>query len=89
MPGKFALTLNRVAGDVGQVALKAAFDNKTIDPFVITLAKGPGTDPTGDSFAFQAMVEEFNDLSQVEPKKKVSCSASLKVSGAITVTPGT
>jgi hypothetical protein len=87
-PGKWALTLNRVAGDAGQVAVKASFDAKTLKQYRITLPMLPAQVTNGDRYAFTALVEEFNDLSSVKADKKVTTQAALKVSGSIPFTAG-
>ena len=87
-PGKYTINLNRVPGDAGQAALLAAFNNKTISPFVITLPKTSAQTTKGDTYSFNALVEEFNDVSDVKPDKKITSQAALKVSGPITFTAG-
>lgn len=88
-PGKWDVTLNRVSGDAGQLLLVAAFNAATVGPFTITLPKTPTQTTSGDKYAFTALVEELDDVSDVKPDKKVTTKASLKVSGAITFTAGT
>jgi hypothetical protein len=88
-PGKWAITLNRVAGDAGQAAVLASFNGMTIVSYTIQLPKGPSQTTTGDKFVFNALVEEWNDLSSVKADKKITTQGALKVSGPITFTAGT
>lgn len=89
-PGNFKCILNRVQGDTGQAAVLASFNAlpPTKVMYQIVLPKTPIQVSTGDTFQFTAMVEEFNDLSTIKPDKKIATSMGLKVSGPITLTPG-
>lgn len=87
-PGKWALTLNRVAGDAGQVAVKASFDGKTLKQYRITLPQLATQATNGDRYTFTSLVEEFNDLSSVKADKKVTTQGALKVSGSIAFAAG-
>ena len=88
-PGGFALSMNRVSSDPGQIALLASFNAATTLMYQAQLPKAPGQTTTGDLFAFSAIVEEFNDLGTVKADKGIMTPAKLKVSGPITLTPGT
>ena len=90
-PGMFKITMNRVVGDPGQVALLASFNAQppTIVPYVITLPKTATQTVSGDKYAFIAMVDEMEDISSVKADKKITSTASIKVSGPITFTAGT
>ena len=88
-PGKWDITMNRVQGDAGQLALLAAFNGMTISSFTVQLPKTTTQLTAGDKYVFNSLVEEFDDISDVKPDKKITSKASLKVSGAITFTAGT
>ena len=88
-PGKYDLTMNRVSGDPGQVAIKVSFEAKSLLPYRITLPLAPGQTTTGDVYAFTAIVEGLDDMSSTAPAKQVITKASLKVSSSITLTVGT
>jgi hypothetical protein len=88
-PGGFNVTLNRVPGDAGQTAVLASFNGKTVVLYKITLQKSATQTTTGDSYAFSALVEEWNDLGSVKADKKIATQGKLKVSGPITFTAGT
>jgi hypothetical protein len=87
-PGNFKITMNRVPGDAGQAAMLSAFNTQATAAFTITLPKTSSQSTTGDKYAFNALVEEFNDLGSVRPDKKITTEAALKVSGPITFTAG-
>ena len=99
-PGSFSGTMNRVSGDTGQVAVKAAFGGivggvpttPTLNYWKVQLAKNPNATPpqtvSGDSLVFLGMVEEFTNFGTVKTDKKVSTSFKIKVSGAIYETLG-
>jgi hypothetical protein len=84
-PGNYAITMNRVPGDPGQILILAAFNTypPSTASFSIVLRKSPTQTTTGDTYSFVAIVEEFNDISDVDPKKQIMTTASLKVSGPI------
>jgi hypothetical protein len=86
--GNYDLTMNRVSGDSGQAALLAAFVSKANTGFKVTMPLSPLQTTTGDVFTFNALVEEFDDLSDVSSTKQVVTKAKLKVSGAVTLTVG-
>jgi len=89
-PGKFAGTLSRVSGDAGQVAVKASFNAvpPTLVQYQVLLPKTPSQSSTGDKLVFLAMVEEFNNLGDVKPDKKVMTQFGFKISGPIVETLG-
>ena len=88
-PGMFNFTMNRIAGNTaaGQLAILAAFNTQTINPYRVTLPKGTGQATTGDRYTFIALVESCN-LSNIGPTKKMSYSVTIKVSGQLTNTVG-
>ena len=88
-PGNFAVTLNRVAGDTGQVAVKTAFDARPniAAGWTITLGPAPGQ-TVGDSYSFNAIIEGMDDLGTVKPDGIVQSKMTLKVSGGITLIAG-
>lgn len=96
-PGSFKITMNRVQstsgdapGDAGQVAMLASFNATppTVLLYKITLPKSASQTTMGDTYQFSAMVEEFEDIGTIKADKKISTTASLKVSGPITLTAG-
>jgi hypothetical protein len=84
--GTWEFTGNRVGGDAGQVALEAAFTSLALQTFTIQLPKSGAQTTTGDLFTFSALIEEIDY--NVDATKVVKMTGKLKVSGAITVTPG-
>jgi hypothetical protein len=89
-PGKFSGVMNRVSGDAGQVAVKASFNAvpPTLVQYQVQLPKLPTQSTKGDSLTFLAMVEEFNNIGNVKPDKKIATQFAFKVSGPITETLG-
>lgn len=86
--GNFELTVNRVAGDAGQLALETAFEGLLTKSFQITLPLSTTQVSTGDEYAFKAVVEEFDNISEIAPDKAIHSKIRLKVSGKITFTAG-
>ena len=84
--GTWDLSGNRIGGDAGQMAMEAAFSGLTILPFKIQLPKTAAQATAGDTFSFNALVQEVNYSVSVD--KAVTFTGKLKVSGAITLTPG-
>jgi len=91
-PGKFSGSVNRISGDAGQVAVRAAFTAAPppLVPFVVQLAKNPAIPQTtaGDKITFMGMVEEWADFGTVKPDKRVNTSFAVKISGPILLTIG-
>lgn len=85
-PGTWECTINRVSSDAGQTALVSAFNGRTNTMFKVTLPKTASQSTTGDAYSFTALVEKYG--MNIKPDKKISISASLKVSNAITFTAG-
>jgi hypothetical protein len=85
-PGTWEMTINRVSSDAGQTALLSNFNSRANVMFKITLPKTATQVTSGDSYAFTAMVEKYGE--SIKADKKISISASLKVSNAITLTVG-
>ena len=85
--GTWDLAGNRVSSDAGQIAMEAAFASYQNHDFKIQLPLGAGQTTSGDVFAFNALVQEIDYSLAVD--KAVTFTAKLKVSGSITVTPGT
>lgn len=81
--GTLALSGAFVPSDAGQVALKAAYDSRTTNAYVIELNNSLGTN--GTQFAFNSVVTAFT-IGVSGPNDKVTLSATLEISGAITVT---
>jgi hypothetical protein len=80
---------NRVNNDAGQLATEAAFSDGLIRPFKLQLPINTltGQTSTGDLYTFSALVVS-RDFS-VEFNKVITFSTKLKVSGPVTLTPGT
>lgn len=91
-PGKFSGVMNRISGDAGQVAVKAAFNAAppVNVPWQVQLAKNTAAGQTtaGDKIVFMGLVEEFSNFGQIKPDKKVQTVFSVKVSGPIVETLG-
>jgi hypothetical protein len=87
-PGSFSLTFNRVSADTGQAAVVAAFGSKVLTLFQVVLPKTAAQTTSGDKYAFNALVEQMDDLSSISPDKQIQSKATLKVSGSITFTAG-
>lgn len=88
--GTWDFTGNRVGTDSGQILMESAINAASgmkLHNFKITLPKTPVQTTSGDVFAFAALVQEISY--QVSVEKAVTFSGKIKVSGAITVTPGT
>lgn len=87
--GEFEVTCNRVSSDVGQIALQTAFNGSGaggLQPFVVQLLKSGTQTTTGDSIAFNALVQSSN--MSIEPTKEITSTLKLKVSGNWTLTEG-
>ena len=84
--GTWDISGNRIGADAGQIAMEAAFSGLTLLPFKIQMPKQGTQTTAGDSFSFNALVQEVNYSISVD--KAVTFTAKLKVSGAITETPG-
>lgn len=84
--GSWRVTGSRIGGDAGQVAMESAFAGLTVSPFQIQLPKTSVQATTGDMFAFDALIEDLNYSVAVD--KSITFTATLKVSGLITTTPG-
>lgn len=89
-PGKFAGAMARISGDAGQIAVKASFNAvpPTLLQYQVVLPKLPTQSVKGDQIVFTAMVEEFNNIGNIKPDKKVMTQFSFKVSGPIVETLG-
>jgi hypothetical protein len=86
-PGKVQLSGNRVSGDAGQLALKAAF----LDPanaylFKITYPLTILQTTTGDIDTFNALVTQFDNTRDLGKAMKIS--VELDRTGAVTFTAG-
>jgi hypothetical protein len=89
-PGKFAGTMARISGDAGQAAVRTSFNAvpPTLVQYQVQLPKTATQTTNGDKYVFLAMVEEFNDLGNIRPDKKVMTQFALKISGPIAYTAG-
>lgn len=78
-----------VPGDAGQTALKAAFDGRTTNTYVIELdnAVTPSTG-NGTQFSFDAVVTSFQ-VGTSGADNKVQLTSTLEITGAITLTAAT
>lgn len=84
--GEIAISGNRVASDAGQVAVEAAYASGAKTAFKLQLPLGPNQTTTGDAYTFNAFVvsRDFD----VEVTKEIGWSVKLKVSGPVTLVPG-
>lgn len=84
--GTIQITGNRVGSDAGQTALKAAFGTGGLYMFTFSLPLTTGQTTTGDSWAFNALVESVDY--DVDTTKAVTFTCTLKISGIPTETAG-
>lgn len=84
--GQFEITGNRIATDVGQLALETAMTGLVLHNFKLILPKQAGQTTAGDTFTFLALVQSLNSSYAVD--KANTFSGTLKVSGKITFTAG-
>ena len=84
--GTWDISGNRIGTDAGQIAMEASFSGLKLHNFKIQLPVESGQTTTGDLFTFLALVQEVNYSVAVD--KAQTFTAKLKVSGAITLTPG-
>jgi predicted secreted protein len=84
--GQWKVTGSRIGSDAGQLAMETAFAALALKGFQIVLPKENGQTTSGDTFAFTALIEDLNY--DIEFNKSVTFTATLTVSGAITVTAG-
>jgi hypothetical protein len=84
---QFAVTFNRVSSDAGQAAVEAAYQNGTLQPFVMQLPKTVAQTTNGDKYTFNAYIigSDFG----VKPTDKIAGTMNLKTSGPVTLTLGT
>ena len=86
--GTFDCSGNRVTGDPGQSAVEAAFSGLLSKQYKITLPKTAAQVSSGDSYTFNAVVQEWAPISDVGTDKAVQFSLKLKISNTITFTAG-
>jgi len=84
--GTWKIDCSYISGDAGQQAMESAFQSLTLKMFEIQLPKTSKQTSTGDLFAFSALVQDINHTISVE--KATMLSATIKVSGPITLTAG-
>jgi predicted secreted protein len=84
--GAVKLSGNYVSSDAGQTALYNAFNTGAMASFELTYPLSPAQITKGNSYAFTALVESFEIDDKVEGE--ITLSSSLKISGAVTFTPG-
>ena len=84
--GTWDIRGNRIGADAGPIAMEAAVSGLTLVPFKIQLPKTSNQTTTGDTFAFNALIQELDYSISVD--KAVTFTAKLKVSGLITETAG-
>ena len=87
--GNWEFTANRVTADTGQTAMQAAFTNKTKLLYKVSLPINTqvGQTTTGDAYTFQGVVETLA-ISDLDPKKAITLTGSIKVSGGTTFVAG-
>lgn len=86
--GTIDLAGNRVASDAGQVAVEAAFASGLKYDWKLQLPFNAqaGQTTVGDAYTFSALVQS-RDIS-VDTSKAIGWTVKLKVSGAVTLVPG-
>jgi hypothetical protein len=84
-PGTYDVSFNRIGGDLGQVAMEAAFSALTTSPITIQEPKGFFT-TSGPKYSFNAIVTELNY--SYDPTKNIEGKAKLMCTGPITLTAG-
>lgn len=77
---------NRVPGDAGQTAIEAAYQDGSLQNFVLTLPKTATQTTAGDTYSFSALVlsRDFT----VDVTKEIDFKVELKISGAVTYAAG-
>jgi hypothetical protein len=85
--GQMKLAGNRIALDAGQVIVEAAYASGAITAFTLQLPKTAAQTTNGDKYTFNALVESRSF--DVDVTKEISWNVSLKISGAVTLVPGT
>jgi len=85
--GETSLTINRVGGDAGQIALLAASATGALYMFKIEYPKSALQTTVGDADSFNALVLSAGDR-KISPKSKISLTIKLKISGQVTETAG-
>lgn len=84
--GSCKITGSRVSSDLGQLAVEAAFNSGLIQPFTLVLDKTPAQETSGDTYQFNAIVEER--AFTVAADKEVDYQLSLKISNGMTLVQG-
>jgi predicted secreted protein len=84
--GTCKISGSRVSSDVGQVAVEGAFASGLVQPFTLVLDKTPVQVTSGDTYTFNAIVEER--AFTVAADKEVDYSLSLKISNGMTLVQG-
>lgn len=88
--GEFKFTANKVATDVGQLAVEAAGPvgsaPGTLLQFQVTTPKSGAQTTSGDVYTFSALVVEFNPA--FKPDKKSVVSGTLRTSNGMVKTAG-
>ena len=86
--GSWEIEFSRVGDDAGQTAMETAFAAASTESFAIQFPKTAAQTTSGDKITFDAVIEQLN-YSVNGPKDVIKGSATLKVSGPLTITPGT
>lgn len=84
--GSWKVAGNRVGADTGQLAMETAYQAGTLTMFQIQFPKWGTQTTQGDAFSFNALIEDLNYSISVD--KEVSVTSTLKLSGPMTITPG-
>jgi hypothetical protein len=84
--GEPSFSCNKVSTNAGQVAMQTAYAAGTLKSFKVTAPQETGQATSGDSWAFSAIVVEFNP--SFKPDKKIPISGKLAISNGITFTAG-
>ena len=88
-PGTYAVTINGVPTDLGQVALEESFTNGTIHTWGVLYPPASIADPENtvpQLLEFQAFIEELPH-EDLDVAKLAERSFTIQITGAITVTP--
>jgi hypothetical protein len=78
------------AGDAGQTAAKAAFNDPTGQPYQFNAAMyvAAGQTTAGDIAAFQGIISKFAELSELSPDKNIEGMITIELSAPVVITAG-
>jgi len=84
--GDCSISGNYITSDTGQTAFKAAFNSAAVLSFKIVLPLQAGQTTQGEAWTFLGIVSELDNTVQYD--KVLQFTSKVKVTGPITVTPG-